>query len=200
MQVLSREGIEAIVVGIPNMGEQRLLEYTPFREARRRPGLGQAYAAFLVETVKPRVDRDFRTLADRAHTGLMGSSLGGLIGLYAFFRCADVFGMAGAFSPALFLRVAETFAYFRDVPAAQGKIYMDVGSREAYSGKRETRRMRQDSEKYLETVRAMREVLVQRGYHQGADLMYVEDEGARHHESAWARRLPDALRFLLREP
>jgi predicted alpha/beta superfamily hydrolase len=199
MQALDREGVEAIVVGIPNMGHQRVPEYTPFRERHRRSGLGQAYTAFLVETVKTRVDHDFRTLADRNHTGVLGSSLGGLISLYAFFRYPEVFGLIGALSPAIFLRVPETFAFIRDAPFAPGRIYMDVGSREAYSGKRETRRMQGDSERYLETVRAMRDLLVEKGYCPGAELMYVEDVGARHHESAWARRLPDALRFLLRE-
>jgi len=199
MQALDREGVESIVVGITNMGERRVLEYTPFREPRRPSGLGQGYTEFLVETVKPRVDHDFHTLTDRTHTGVMGSSLGGLISLYAFFRYPEVFGLVGAFSPAIFGRVPEVFAFVRAAPFAPGRIYMDVGSREAHSGKRETHRMQQDSEKYVETVRAMRDLLVEKGYRPGAELMYVEDEGARHHESAWARRLPNALRFLLRE-
>ncbi|TMC54555.1 MAG: hypothetical protein E6J26_08430 [Chloroflexi bacterium] len=60
MTALGREGIEAIVVGIPHMGEQRIVEYNPFPS--RHPGRGEQYVEFLLETLKPLVDRDFRTL------------------------------------------------------------------------------------------------------------------------------------------
>jgi len=197
MQALSAEGLEAIVVGIPNMGRRRVAEYTPFRALHHRTGLGEAYMAFLAETVKPLVDRDFRTLPGRKHTGIMGSSLGGLISLYAFFHCADVYGYAGAMSLAFGPVEAEAFAFVRAAPFTPGKVYMDVGTREAHSGRRETQRMRRDSESYLKSVRAMRDLLVGKGYELGASFHYLEDPGGIHHESAWARRLPGALRFFL---
>src|SRR5690348_4734548 len=56
METLSKEGIEAIVVGIPNQGEQRLDEYSPFRDRLRHGGRGDAYLSFVVRTVKPLID------------------------------------------------------------------------------------------------------------------------------------------------
>src|SRR5262249_5016328 len=77
MQRLSEEGLGAIVVGLPHAGEARLREYSPF------PGFGEArgdaYLAFIVETVKPVIDAAFQTRPDRESTGLLGSSMGGLI-------------------------------------------------------------------------------------------------------------------------
>jgi predicted alpha/beta superfamily hydrolase len=197
MQALSTEGLEAMVVGVPNMDRRRVIEYTPFRVPGHRTGLGEAYLTFLTETVKPLIDRSFRTLPDREHTGIMGSSLGGLISLYAFFRYPQAFGLAGAMSPALQLGEDETFGFIRAAPCPRGRIYLDVGTREAHAGKRETQGMRRESSSYLELVRSMRDLLVRKGCRNGADLQYVEDQGGIHHESAWARRLPGALRFLL---
>ena len=68
MQALSLEGLEVIVVGIPNAGEQRPCEYSPFADWPEQGRRGEAYLAFVVDTVKPLIDRDFRTLGDRAHT------------------------------------------------------------------------------------------------------------------------------------
>jgi len=84
MEALSRGGYPAIVVGIPNMGEQRIDEYSPFDDPAHGVGQGHAYLAFIVETLKPLIDQQFRTLPDRLHTGIMGASMGGLISLHAF--------------------------------------------------------------------------------------------------------------------
>ena len=79
----SRRGVNAIVVGIPNMGDARIAEYDPFL------GTGDRYLDFVTRTVKPIVDARFPTLPDRRHTGIAGSSMGGLISLYAFFRYSE---------------------------------------------------------------------------------------------------------------
>src|SRR5205085_774096 len=113
MEELRHEGLEAIVVGIPNMGDQRCEEYSPFPNRRFRSVRGAAYLAFLVETVKPLIDHTFRTLPERDHTGIMGSSMGGLISLYAFFRHPEVFGFAGVMSPSLWFARQSIFAYVR---------------------------------------------------------------------------------------
>ena len=183
MEAESRRGIEAIVVGIPNVGVQRLDEYSPFRDQRGLGGQGEAYLRFLVETVKPCIDRDFRTLPGRAHTAIIGSSMGGLISLYAFFRYPAVFGLVGAMSPALWFAGRAIFRYVQKAPFPGGKIYLDIGTDEG-------RGMAQDA-------RRMQALLRVKGYRPGHDLLYVEERGARHHESAWARRLGPALRFLM---
>ena len=63
-------GVEAIVVGVPNMGGDRNDEYAPFSDARHGGGRGDAYVRFLVRTLKPLVDRTFRTRPERAMTSV----------------------------------------------------------------------------------------------------------------------------------
>jgi predicted alpha/beta superfamily hydrolase len=197
LEALSAEGLDTIVVGLPNVDAQfpgsRLDEYSPFKGSALRAGRGgrgDLYLAFLCETVKPLIDSSFRTLPDRAHTGVMGSSMGGLISLYALFSRPDVFGFAGVMSPAFWFTADD--AIYRYVQAADfvpGKIYMDIGTNEG--GVSVTPDM------YVQGARRMADLLTHKGYRTGHDLLYSEDVGAIHHESAWARRLPDALRFLL---
>ena len=98
---LAAQGLEVIVVGIPNSGAERLREYSPFADARHGGGGGDAYLAFVERTLKPLIDRRVRTRPEREATGIFGSSMGGLISLYAFFRAPETFGFVGAMSPSL---------------------------------------------------------------------------------------------------
>src|ERR1043166_3293200 len=87
---LAGRGVEAVVVGVPHGGRGRRYEYSPFRDPVQGGGGGDRYLAFLAGTVKPLVDASFRTLPGRGHTIIAGSSLGGLISLYALWRHAEV--------------------------------------------------------------------------------------------------------------
>ncbi len=119
LEALSRAGLEAIVVGVFNAGEQRRIEYNPF-PSRFGPGKGEAYLRFLVETLKPLIDADFRTRPERPYTGLMGSSMGGLISLYGFFNFSDTFGLAGVMSPAFIISYQEVLDYVATQPFVGG--------------------------------------------------------------------------------
>lgn len=174
LQALSAEGLEAIVVGVPNSGERRMHEYTPPTNPWWR-GAGDRYVAFLIETLKPLIDRDFRTIADRSHTGIFGSSLGALISLYAFFTRSDVFGFVGAMSPSLWVGRGLILGQVRASQVVQGRIYLDNGTQEP-------------------SAQRLADLLREKDY---ADFKYVVDDGGRHTEADWARRLPAALRFLL---
>lgn len=196
MVALAGEGAEAIVVGVPNMGERRFNEYMPFPEPNLQDVQGDAYVAFIADTLKPVIDRDFRTLAAAPTTGIAGSSLGGLISLYAMFRRPQIFGLAGVFSPALRWGGGDVFAFVQQAPFAPGKLYLDVGTAEGI-GPAGGASQRALAQRYLSQVRRMHHLLLRKGYREEYDLRYVEEEGGIHHESAWARRLPDALRFLL---
>ena len=138
---LGPEGVEAIVVAVPNMGEHRIEEYSPFRDARQRGGQGDAYLDFLVRTLKPEIDRHFRTRRERSHTGIMGSSMGGLISLYGFFRYAEVFGFAGAMSPSLWFASRAIFDTLGSLPRWSGRVYLDIGTGEGRAAVRDTRQM-----------------------------------------------------------
>jgi predicted alpha/beta superfamily hydrolase len=182
MEAVAAEGVEAIVVGIPNMGDERCEEYSPFVDEKEGGGCGDAYLEFIVQTLKPIVDRELRTLPEREHTGIVGSSMGGLISLYGFFKEPDTFGFAGVMSPALWFADRAVFPFIEQAPPRPGRIYLDVGT--------------QEGETTLRNAREMRDLLGGKGYVEGA-LLYVEDEGAGHTESAWAERFGKAVRFLL---
>lgn len=196
MQRLSREGLEAMVVGVPHAGDQRIAEYSPFTDPYHGAGRADHYLAFLADTVKPLVDRDFRTLPGREHTGIMGSSMGGLVSLYAFFRCPHLFGFAGVMSPSLWLADQAIFDFVAGAAPNPGRLYLDVGTREL-GGSQTERSARSHSRRYYGSVRRMKRLLVQKGYRLRHNLLVVEEAYAGHNEEAWSGRLPNALRFLL---
>jgi predicted alpha/beta superfamily hydrolase len=150
-------------------------------------GHGEAYLEWLVESVKPLVDRSFPTRTDREGTGTIGSSLGGLISLYAAVKYPALFGLIGAMSPSLRWHDSEIIDLYSDWPddRPRPRIHLDMGGREWRGA--------------FDDMRLMRDTLVRCGWREGADLNYVEDRYGRHHEESWGRRLPDALRFLLRD-
>jgi predicted alpha/beta superfamily hydrolase len=175
--------LEAIVVGVPNAGEERIAEYSPFDDPEGGPGRGGEYVSHLAGMIKPLVDARFRTLPQRETTGVAGSSMGGLISLYAFFARPDVFGVMGALSPSLWFGERAIFGLLEAAPSQPGRLYLDVG--------------RLEGAKTLEDARRLRDLLRAKGYAQGAHLRYVEDRAGRHEEAAWSRRFRAALPFLL---
>lgn len=181
----SGEGLEAIVVGIPNMGQERCNEYSPFDDARHGVGKGDAYLAFVTDTLKRIVDADFRTKPDRDDTAIVGSSMGGLISLYGFFKRPDVFGFAGVMSPALWYGQRRVFEFLDNSAHVGGRIYVDVGTKEG-------------SEE-LRDVKRLRDRLLDMGYRHGENMLFMVDFGAGHNESAWARRMVKQLRFFLQD-
>jgi predicted alpha/beta superfamily hydrolase len=182
----SDDGLEAIIVAIPNMGPERTNEYSPFLDEKAGGGKGELYLRFLTETVKPLIDADFRTLPDRAHTGIAGSSMGGLISLYAFFRYRHIFGFAGVMSAALWFANRAVLDWVERQPFAGGRIYIDVGMREGQGT--------------LDNVMKLRDVLEAKGYRNLHDLLCVVDTAGDHSERAWGRRVHRKMRFLLGLP
>jgi len=190
LAALSREGTEAILVGVPHMGTERFDEYAPFYDPDYGGGRGDRYLDFITETLKPLIDRSFRTRVGREYTGLLGSSMGGLISLYGFFRHPGVFGFAGAMSPAFWFADGAMFPIVDAAPYVGGKIYIDVGDDEYPDDAQKTAM-------YLSGAVKMRRLLRDKGY-SDERLRYRVEESGRHHESAWARRFPGALRFFIR--
>ena len=179
-----------IMVGIYNTGFARMNEYAPTRgefsgwagEKCRSRGLARRYAKFVTEEVKPFIDARYPTLPGREHTAVVGSSMGGLVSLYVALWHPRVFGAAGLLSPSVWW---DDGAPARFVRARKKKppvrLWLDTGT----------------AEPGWEKARAFREVLVERGWREGRDLSYCEDEGAAHNEAAWAARTGPLLRWLL---
>jgi predicted alpha/beta superfamily hydrolase len=192
LERLAERGVQPIVVGIHHAGAARLAEYSPFPDRRHRGGQGDAYLAFIVDTLKPRVDRLFRTRAAREATAILGSSLGGLISLYAFFRYPSVFGAAGIMSPSIWFGQGAVLDFIQEARPPRGRLYLDVGRHEGAGTLRDARRLAR--------------LLVRKGFKRdkrrassarsAQRLRYLEDPDGRHGEWDWARRLEDALEFL----
>ena len=202
LERMAGRGLEPIVVGVHHAGEARLAEYSPFPDRRHGGGEGESYLAFLVETLKPRIDRLFRTRATCDQTVMLGSSMGALISLYAFFRYPSVFGRAGAMSPSLWFGQAAILDYIAAAKSPGGRVYLDAGMREGARTLRQARELA----RLLVHRGFRRDTRRKRGASPGVErranrsvslLRYVEDPGGGHQEAAWANRLDDALDFLL---
>lgn len=192
MHQIAGEGLEAIVVGITSRGEERISEYNPFSTPRFKHAHGEQYVRFLIETLKPMIDADFRTLPDAPHTGILGSSMGGLISLYAWLAYPWTFGLCGAMSPSLWIARQAMTDHVRRSAFNEGRLYLDVGMREL------PRKYNRFGNSVAEAAAMLHDRLQERGYSGSRRVKYIEDRAGEHNEAAWARRLPDALRFLLR--
>jgi predicted alpha/beta superfamily hydrolase len=183
MDQAAGRGFEGIVVGIAHAGEGRIAEYSPFDDADAGPGRGSEYVALMVDVIKPLVDARYRTIPERGTTGVAGSSMGGLISLYAFLARPDVFGVTAAMSPSLWFAGRAIFGLVEAAPFQPGRIYIDVG--------------RLEGEDTLADARRLRDLLLTKGYRKGDQLRFVEDRAGGHEEAAWGHRLRAALPFLL---
>ncbi|MEO8216825.1 MAG: alpha/beta hydrolase-fold protein [Acidobacteriota bacterium] len=172
-----------IAVAIYNTGPERIAEYTPSRDIRYRgSGKGDRYGRFLVEELKPFVDKHYRTASGAGDTALCGSSLGGLITMYLGLKYPQTFGKLAVLSPAAWWNRRMIVRFVNKQPKTQTRIWLDIGTAEG--------------ENALRNARLLKNALVKRGWTEGEDLTYLEAEGAGHTESAWAYRMPYILRFL----
>ena len=179
-----------IIVGVANTPD-RLSEYGPKGDwSEGEPNLARDYGRFLVEEVKPFVDMAYRTRPEPEHTGVAGSSMGGLISLHLCQWYPDVFGKCAAMSPSLwwdgehFLRHATTPAEWLD----SCRVWLDVGDQETGS--------RANSAATLRRVRRLAAVFEKHGLREGEQFRRVEVPGGTHNEVSWGARFDQVLRFL----
>lgn len=175
-----------IIVAIDNAGDARLDEYGPTREALvSHGGRADDYARFLIQEVKPFIDRTYRTRAGRNDTAIAGSSVGGLFSLYMARRHPAVFSKFGVVSPSLWwdrmnlLRQLQSdTAWTRDA-----RFWVDMGTKEA------------PAPATTALTRQLVKTLADAGLKEGEGFRYVEAEGKGHNEAAWAERFPPMLLF-----
>ena len=184
MDALARsDGLELIVVGIDHGGDRRLNELSPWANPRFGPAEGEQYAKFVVEIVKPWIDAHYRTLPDRKHTGVMGSSMGGLMSHYLVHHYPQVFGRAGVFSPSYWFAGEAVFADTRAHPLpSDTRIWLVAGGAEG-------------DEDMLPQLARMTDLLqAQRHWRTRIHSTVVPD--AKHNEMAWRADFPAAVRWL----
>jgi pullulanase len=172
-----------IVVGIEN-GPNRITEYTPWSDPSYGGGGADAYLQAIRDQLIPEVDRRYRTLAGPNFRWMAGSSLGGLVSLYAGLAYSDTWTRVAALSPSLWWnnRQMITWASTRSRGGLQ-RVYQDMGTAEG-------------SAQYITDLRDMRTVFVSMGFGVNLDLLHVEAPGATHSETYWAQRTPGMLQFL----
>ena len=130
-------GIEAgeveplVVVGIANAGDERLAEYTPVRDRKLGGGDADKYGRLITEELVPFISANYRTLDGPEHTGLGGSSLGGLATLYLGLKYSDIFGRLAALSPSIWWAQKNIIQFVCDVrPSRRPRIWLDIGDAE----------------------------------------------------------------------
>jgi predicted alpha/beta superfamily hydrolase len=188
---LIREGVvpPMIIVGIDNGGKDRLREYMPYRSLQpiRLRAQGSRYANFLMREVMPFIDRGYRAAPGAQNTGLGGSSLGALIALYTAVSRPNVIGRLLLESPSLWASNRQIIRRSRKIQRWPERIFLATGTAEA--GRKDK------DQSMVDDVRELAAILRRAGL-DDQRLKLVVDEGALHHESAWAKRFPNALTFL----
>lgn len=121
---------QVIVVGIEHGGNKRIEELTPYPNAKYGGGKADAYLDFVVNTLKPHIDKNYRTKPGVKHTAIFGSSLGGLVSFYAALKYPKVFGKAGVFSPS-FWYSGDIYTLMEKAPKNKTKIYFLAGDAES---------------------------------------------------------------------
>ncbi len=175
-----KDSRQSIIVGIEHGNNKRLTEYNPFA-SRFGKGEGDAYLEFIVLKLKPFIDSVYRTKKEREHTLIAGSSMGGLISLYAAMKYPQVFGGAAVLSPAFWIApqlVKDIQQYSSTIKPA---VYFVCGNLE--------------SDKMVSDMKAVYETLKQAGYN---NLVFKTVPGGRHNETFWKSEMYDCYRWLLK--
>jgi len=168
---------ELIIVGIYNT-YQRQTEYIP-------SDTGYKYMQFIVEELKPFIDKTYKTLPDRKNTAVAGSSSGGLISFMMIWEFPDIFSKGACVSPAFKI---SNIDFVSDVINYSGskkqiKIYIDNGGVGL-------------EEKLQPGINEMLLALKEKGYEEGNDLFWFKDSESEHNEAAWAKRAHIFLKYL----
>jgi predicted alpha/beta superfamily hydrolase len=140
-ELARRTGFEAIVVGIDNGGDKRMNELSPWPHPQHGAAEGEAYLRFVVEVVKPFVDRIYRTRPDAEDTAIIGSSMGGLASHYAWLARPDLFRRAGVLSPSYWFSDKAFDQAGRVAPPADARLYVYAGGAEGESMAPDAERM-----------------------------------------------------------
>ena len=176
-RLIKRGQVAELIVVAVDSGSTRYQDYVPPEDG----GQADRFADFLANEFKPHIDRQFRTKPGRENTGLLGSSLGGVLSLYAGWKYFHKFGRVGSMSGSWWL------TGFRDSLNGQRKrpltVYIDSGD----SG------VANDCVQQTGQVRSILEGL---GFELGQDLHHAVGRFHEHNERAWSTRLPYALKFL----
>ena len=164
-----------IIVGIYSTSD-RGLEYGGSKS--------EAYMNFVVNKLKPIIDKDYRTKPDVKNTAVAGSSLGGTISFMLVWKYPEIFSEAACVSPAFHIDIYDCLKLVREATEKKSiRLYIDIGGVGL-------------EEKLQPGVDSMLVLLKEKGFKEGKDLEYFKDPNAEHNEQSWAQRVWRQLEFL----
>jgi metallo-beta-lactamase class B len=175
---------KCIVVGIDNGLLKRMNEYNPYSHDRFGPGEGKQYIDFIAKTLKPYIDKKYRTLKDKNNTTIAGSSMGGLISMYAIVIYPKVFGAAGVFSPSFWIspRIKDDInKMVKPATHRQSRIYF-------YAGEQESKEMVRDVLSIFEMMRMKA----------GCKMEVRINAEGQHNEPTWRQEFPAFYNWIMK--
>lgn len=178
--LFTKNGKETIVIGIDHGGPERLKEYNPY-DSQYGKGKGKAYVEFLVHQLKPFVDEHYRTKKEMKSTAIAGSSMGGLISMYAIATYPKVFGKAGVFSPAFWVgkEIDNDLRLAKD-NLGKHKIYLVAGTLEG--------------QMMIRDMQSAYQIL--NPDEKNKNIKIIEKTDGKHSEWFWRREFPDFYKFI----
>lgn len=183
LAVLAAQGMgDIIVIAIDHAAEERIVEFTPSITTRLGKGDGKKYVRFLTDTLKPHVDKHFRTLPEREHTSIGGSSMGGLISIYAGLLYPEVYGKLLIFSPSLWVAPNIHFQIMHFYEPFDMKVYI-------YGGENEGMYMIPNIKRFISAIE-------QQGIASNIDFHLSIDPQGKHNEARWGEEFPKAIEWL----
>ncbi|THH39492.1 alpha/beta hydrolase-fold protein [Neolewinella litorea] len=180
---LSEQGMgDLIVIAIDHAHAKRVSEFTPSFKTRLGRGEGRKYTRFLVEQLKPFIDGHFRTLPEPEHTGIGGSSLGGLISIYAGIMYPETYQKLMVFSPSLWVTPDIPFTLMKLTHQYRGRMYL-------YGGEAESATMVPNMERFKEQLLSQSDA-------SSLEIEMAVDPLGQHNEARWGKEFPKAIRWL----
>ena len=182
-KIFEKTGKSLIVIGIDNGGEKRIEELSPYKNAKYGGGNGDNYVKFIVETLKPFIDKNYRTKPQRKYTTIGGSSLGSLISVYAAVKYPETFGKVLAFSSAFWFNAKDLneFISSSKVNLKQQKYYF-------IQGKHEDEDMEEQTNRVIENLKSKNV--------KSKNIFLKIDEDGKHNELYWRSEFEGAVLWL----
>ncbi len=171
---------DVIIIAIDHAREDRILEYLPSEKTKLGEGLGKEYASFMTEVLKPQVDATYRTIPYREFTGIGGSSMGGLITLYAAMQFPQVYSRLMVFSPSLWVSPHLIQDFGLSKPPFCGRMYLYGGGNEGSNMEGFLNELHNHNQEVSNCIKSK---------------LSINPEG-HHSESEWGREFPEALKWL----
>ena len=191
---------DIIIVGIEcgHEGEERLSEYSPYRTKTgflsKYEAMGDVTLKWIVNEIKPMIDSEYRTIPDRECTGIAGSSMGGLMSVYAITMYNTVFSKAACVSSSIvFCRNQLLHDMNRNEMSPDTRVFLSWGTCEARGV------LNPETEDTVSYTYKCNKAVENRIQKAGATAMLYCQVGGNHCEADWEKQVPIFMDFLWRE-